>query len=875
MTFRGQAMVPGSVFSVLVAIVLLSAAAGAATLSLTPSGVTSEYSGTVTLNIGGLSGGQVVQVDTFVDFNGSGTVDAGEMLVQSFQVTDGQALQFDGHRNGNVPGDEDGAADGKIRAVLNFKALAEYNEAVARFVYRVIPIGGGFAPVVASLTIAQPSYAQKVVGQVTSGGAPVAYAGVFLLDLASNGGPKDTAVADASGNFRLNAAPGTYTLAVLKAGFVVDLTASPMVTLLAGATVTQNLSIVAADRTISGRLSDVDNGTGIPGVQLFVQSDSGLTTLVFSDADGNFVAPVSSAATQWTIEPSERSLALSSYLHPRDRTVVDISSGNVSSVSIQVPKVTALIFGTLDDDQARALVNVRISAEQDRKEGFGLTDNGGNYFVGVTAGTWNLNPDEDTLAALGYLATGSQVTLSAGQAMRVDLVVYPPCAHLRGHVIDNTSAPIDNVSVYACGSSGSCPGATTAADGSFDIGVNSGTWNLSVSSDDLAPRGLLGSSVSTTVACGQDQNNLTLTVLRATAQISGGVQDNSGDPISGLGVYTYANIGGSNYNVYVITDGNGNYALPVVDGSWQVGLDCNDLTSRGLPCPGSRPVTVSGQNQVADFCVGCGAHLRGTVFDDSGGRVAAIHILAAPQFAGTGTQALTKGNGDFDIALTSSNGAFTLVLSAVEAAQRGLVSPVLTETVAGNDINSILFVAKHSTALITGSVVDTNGNPIAGLSVTANVTVNPINYRAGANTDSSGTFQLPVVNGNWTVGLNCNELSARGFNCVAQQYPTVNNNNPVVSFIVQGVLRVTTSSLPSATQGAAYATPLQASGGQQPYTWSLGDDTPFLPPNLSLDAANGTISGMPVISGTFSVHVIVHDHIGYTADARFTLSVNP
>ena len=186
------------------------------------------------------------------------------------------------------------------------------------------PVTGGFAPVTAPFTITQPVYAQQVVGKVTSGDAGVPYAFTILTDSIGNGSLNIVALADGNGNFTLNAAPGTYAVLALAAGFVFDFSPPPAVTLTAGETVTQNLSLAAADRAISGRLSDVASGAGIPGVQLFTQSDT-LGALVFSDAGGNFAIPVSSA--QWNLRPSPQSLALAGYLSLAPGSDVDASGG--------------------------------------------------------------------------------------------------------------------------------------------------------------------------------------------------------------------------------------------------------------------------------------------------------------------------------------------------------------------------------------------------------------------------------------------------------------------------------------------------------------------------------------------------------------------
>ncbi len=122
----------------------IAGTATAASLNINPASVPANYTGTITLSITGLANGQTVLVDTFLDLNGNGAIDGSDMLVQSFPVTDGPALKIGGVRNVNVPGDEDGVADGNIRAVLNFRALAETTKGVAKFVYKASPATSGF-----------------------------------------------------------------------------------------------------------------------------------------------------------------------------------------------------------------------------------------------------------------------------------------------------------------------------------------------------------------------------------------------------------------------------------------------------------------------------------------------------------------------------------------------------------------------------------------------------------------------------------------------------------------------------------------------------------------------------------------------------------
>ncbi len=89
-------------------------------------------------------------------------------------------------------------------------------------------------------------------------------------------------------------------------------------------------------------------------------------------------------------------------------------------------------------------------------------------------------------------------------------------------------------------------------------------------------------------------------------------------------------------------------------------------------------------------------------------------------------------------------------------------------------------------------------------------------------------------------------------------------------------LNVTTTSgsLPSGTLNTAYpSTNLNASGGIQPYTWTVvTPGTGPLPPGLSL-SSGGQITGTPTTSGTYPFTVQVKDSVNATATANLSITV--
>src|ERR1700728_717145 len=106
-----------------------------ATLTVTPSAVSNSYTGFITLNIGGLTNGQQVKVQTYLDLNSNGVVEANDPLVDVFNITDGGASVIGGVTNVSVPYDSN-PASGAITTTLSFALPLE--SIVGQRIYRVI-----------------------------------------------------------------------------------------------------------------------------------------------------------------------------------------------------------------------------------------------------------------------------------------------------------------------------------------------------------------------------------------------------------------------------------------------------------------------------------------------------------------------------------------------------------------------------------------------------------------------------------------------------------------------------------------------------------------------------------------------------------------
>lgn len=84
---------------------------------------------------------------------------------------------------------------------------------------------------------------------------------------------------------------------------------------------------------------------------------------------------------------------------------------------------------------------------------------------------------------------------------------------------------------------------------------------------------------------------------------------------------------------------------------------------------------------------------------------------------------------------------------------------------------------------------------------------------------------------------------------------------------------ITTEALSSGTVGEFYCCGnLFASGGVQPYTWSVVAGA--LPPGLELPRRENTISGTPTTAGTYTFTVRVTDDLGAFSEKEFSITIS-
>ena len=116
------------------------------------------------------------------------------------------------------------------------------------------------------------------------------------------------------------------------------------------------------------------------------------------------------------------------------------------------------------------------------------------------------------------------------------------------------------------------------------------------------------------------------------------------------------------------------------------------------------------------------------------------------------------------------------------------------------------------------------------------------------NANSGAITGIPTTSGTSSFGVRVTDSQTPAASATANLSITISNPLP---------LQITTTSLPDGTTSSGYTATLAATGGLQPYSWSITAGN--LPPGLNLSSNTGQISGTPTTSGTFSFTVAVTD----------------
>ncbi|WP_396216291.1 beta strand repeat-containing protein [Gemmatimonas sp.] len=531
----------------------------------------------------------------------------------------------------------------------------------------------------------------------------------------------------------------------------------------------------------------------------------------------------------------------------------------------------------------------------------------------ATVGSWTLGPavGANRLTALvvangvtsnpvtfnATATAGAAASVSATSATTLSAVVgalVTPVPTIR--VLDANGNPVAGVNVTFTASNGSTVvgGSKTtnlsgiASPDGWQMGATVGTFTLSATVGSLTPvvftsTALNAAPAALSIVAG---NNQTATVGR-TLPIDPAVRitDAFGNPIVGQEVvFEVISGGGSAVVRRPLTDANGTATV----GAWTLGETpgTNTLraTATGLTL-GSNPVTftatatagaasslsiVAGNNQTATAFSTVAVNPSVVVRDNRGNPVQGVTVTFAPSAGGavTGGSAITNAAGvatvgSWKLSAVAGPQTLTATLAGVAnvifqaTATAGAATAV---QVVGDSVLPAFPVFSFVSPLPTLRVVDANGNPVAGASVTFEVVTGAGNTLTGATktTGNDGLAQITT----WRIG------TVAGVYRIRAVVSGLALNGAEPTWLVTGTAltaaQVTVASTSLATQ-----------------TGSQNTAVPTVPVVRVVDQFGNPVSGVSVtftvaagngtIAGGFTTFAVATDGLGFASVGSWVL----
>ena len=388
----------------------------------------------------------------------------------------------------------------------------------------------------------------------------------------------------------------------------------------------------------------------------------------------------------------------------------------------------------------------------------------------------------------------------------------------------------------------------------FNGGTPNGTWSLYLVDDLTSNAGSLAGGWSLTITteeplcCASIPCSLTL----APATIASGAV---GTPYS----QPFTTTGGSGAVTFSLTG-----ALPN-------GISFNNGVLAGTPTQGGNfPISITATD--AQGCVSGNSFtlaiacpslsLQPVALPDGTIGTAYNQMLSALPAGGNYSFAVSSGALPAGVTLNNATGALTGTPTALGSYNFSITATGFGNCTVTQNYQVVIAcpTATISPATLPSATINLSYNQsftVTGLSGTPTFGLSGA-LPAGVSLTSGGVLSgLPTQGGVFNFIITA--MNSNG--CAAMREYNLTVNSP---------LGITTASLPSARRNVVYSQTLSASGGAQPYTWSLASGG--LPAGVSLQP-DGVLSGTPTALGAFNLVVQVTDANLLVTQRPLTLQV--
>ena len=462
-------------------------------------------------------------------------------------------------------------------------------------------------------------------------------------------------------------------------------------------------------------------------------------------------------------------------------TLLTVDLGDALTGKNVVLHLGASISGVVTDSTGNPIEGVEVNANTEPCcSGYGsaTTAADGSYTVdALEPGSYQVKFTKPGSPYVSQYLGGSTssvdatvLTVAAGEAVTGNNAILVTGGSISGVVTDSTGTPVENAQVYAYGNSAGATGstATTAPDGSYTLdGLAAGSYIVQFSKAGSSfVTQFFGGSTSQpsgtvlTVVLGDALTGKNVALVMG-ASISGVVRDAAGNPVEGVQINANSSpcCSGSGY---AITNADGAYTVDgLAAGSYRLLFTKPDSSYVTQYLGGSTSAANATILKVAlgdaltgkDTVLVAGASISGTVKDTAGNPLEAVEVFAlSDPCCSNYNSVLTAADGSYrldalpadsyKIQFSQWDSPFVTQFFGGSTSSEAATSlkVALGDALTGKDVT--LFTG----ASISGVITDSSGNPIEGVSVTAEPSPCCSGGRGYAQTAADGSYKVQALN---------------------------------------------------------------------------------------------------------------------------------
>ncbi len=541
-----------------------------------------------------------------------------------------------------------------------------------------------------------------------------------------------------------------------------------------------NFQLVAASKTISGRVTDA-NGAAVTNADIDAYPATGGGTGKVSartNSSGNYT--MSMTGGTWFVNAvanlSEWDVRWITEAVPVQVDFTNDSATETSTQNFTVTSATGKLSVVLLNSDGSKLTTSNFVADIDvrRADGVGtvrkVKSEDSSLPIYLTPGIYRMCAFHQDLQGKSF--DPAQTTFVMTENGNVDLGTVraeTDSAHLKGTVTDAIGKAIANVQLQAFSENG-CdrPTANTDASGSFDITVGAGTWTVGLRQSNDPAYSQAAPAVAT-VKNGETASGLAITMKSFDKTVSGAVVNANGTTLTDFVGTAYVRSPKS----------SGRVSAPVVNGLFTIKYASSDIPGKnvlvgvvadpdsGYATNAEAKVSIAGSSASKSIVVkpydaiitGALKTSDGTAIAEDGSTITVYAVDEDGNFAST---LVSATDGSYSLAVSGGTWYLNYDIDDPTSTESLLDRPAGQDkvTVASGGTATKHFTVFKGTSTISGTVTDASGDPVPAARVTvdnrasmednASMNQNAI-VTTTVETDAQGKYSVKVPDGTYLV----------------------------------------------------------------------------------------------------------------------------